>query len=285
MDVKQLSTISNLPWGERIAVISDGLQAIWRNVASLRGTLELLKRASDWRGYSLVQTFAEEEAAKYLILLDYVRYPNSKKALADRYLKYFYSHFVRLLYSELCKIRPATWDEILDWLEIQRASDFLDGPNDVDWMFRNEILQNREGALYVDYVQMDGEWFWITPSDRELETLGIVGITGSPVLHLVERLEDAGFTSICALNEIQDTWSAVGMEPGTHWQEIRAKNIETLKRVDTCREPIDEELSDLNAKGIVDNWSFPLHGVDLEMFKVNRKELEEYRQNYRGWDW
>jgi len=135
--------------------------------------MNILKDNSDWRGYSLVQTLAEEEAGKYLILLDYVRYSNRDKGIADKHLRYFYDHFVRLLYAQLCQIRPATWGEILDWLERQRRSVFTDGPNDVDWVFRNELIQNREGALYVDYVDMDGESFWISPTDRFGRTLRI----------------------------------------------------------------------------------------------------------------
>lgn len=284
MDVRRLSTISNLPWAKRIVAISDGLKAIHRNIASLRDTMKILKDNSDWRGYSLVQTLAEEEAGKYLILLDYVRYTNRDKAMADKHLRYFYDHFVRLLYAQLCQIRPATWGEILDWLERQRRSVFTDGPNDVDWVFRNEIVQNREGALYVDYVDMDGEAFWISPTDRDWNMQGMPELADSLVIGLVERLEYVGTSSTCALKEINEEWADLRLEPSTHWQEIRSKNIATLKRVEACRGS-EEEIPRSVALGIIDTWSFPLHGVDLEIIKVNRAELEEFRQNYRRWDW
>jgi hypothetical protein len=51
-----------------------------------------------------------------------------------------------------CGMRPGTLAELQEYVDNHREEFYLDGPNDVDWIFRNEVLEGREGALYVDYV-------------------------------------------------------------------------------------------------------------------------------------
>ena len=45
---------------------------------------------------------------------------------------------------------------------------YLAGPNDVDWIFRNQLLSSREDGLYVDYVRYEDGAAWSTPAGRDV---------------------------------------------------------------------------------------------------------------------
>jgi hypothetical protein len=46
----------------------------------------------------------------------------------------------------------------------ERKEFYLDGPNDVDWIFYNDILRTREETIYVDFVENDGQHVWHDPT-------------------------------------------------------------------------------------------------------------------------
>lgn len=54
----------------------------------------------------------------------------------------------------------------------ERRTLYLDGPNDIDWIFRNDITQRREEAMYLDYVayrdHFHDEHVWYSPNPRLL---------------------------------------------------------------------------------------------------------------------
>ena len=53
-------------------------------------------------------------------------------------------------------------------VDILRREFYLDGPNDVDWIFRNQILDSRESRLYVDLIaDEEGRLTWTSPADRD----------------------------------------------------------------------------------------------------------------------
>ena len=50
----------------------------------------------------------------------------------------------------------------------KRDEFYLDGPNEVDFIMRNSILQRREEFICVDYVEHDREGHrWTTPETRD----------------------------------------------------------------------------------------------------------------------
>ena len=56
---------------------------------------------------------------------------------------------------------------MLGYLESLRTELYLDGPNHVDWIFRNEVLSDREGTFYVDFVEAERDLMWLSPAQWE----------------------------------------------------------------------------------------------------------------------
>jgi AbiV family abortive infection protein len=137
--------------------LSEGLSLVAENASKLNDAIELLSSQKQFRAARVLLSVAEEEAAKYLILLDAARCPRHPQHLLPRQLGYFNSHLAKGIYAEASWWRVATFDDLRQHVDRERASHYLDGPSDVDWIFRNAILRRREERLYVDYVEVDGE--------------------------------------------------------------------------------------------------------------------------------
>ena len=83
-----------------------------------------------------------EEAAKYHILLDAVRTDRRATAFSTQ-LSRFNDHLAKGLYAGYQSTAPASYGESLAFLERERRELYLDGFNDVDWIFGNDILRER----------------------------------------------------------------------------------------------------------------------------------------------
>jgi len=263
-----------------LSEVSVGLRHILNSAIRLERDAELLAENGRIRGHRILLGMAEEEAAKFLILLDAVRCPRvpSNKQIS-RHLGGFYDHVAKGIYAEACYLRPATFGELANWIENSRQKFFLDGPNDVDWIFRNRILQEREEAIYVDYVATDEDHLWIRPSE---DGFGFAYIGPPPVVRLAQALSDSGCTSPEALASIAEFWRPVKMTEDYHWATLRDLNYETLEELDDqnlLREQPQEVYST-----IVNKWPFPLYSLELKLASVDQAVL---REKQRQWvpDW
>lgn len=86
---------------------------------------------------SLPGSFANEEAAKVLILIDAVRCPPSKQEARSSTLKRWHSHKWKGIYVRACKWRPVDLAELAGYIDEEMQPYYLDGPLDVDWIFPN----------------------------------------------------------------------------------------------------------------------------------------------------
>lgn len=265
--------------GERIKVVSEGLDLLVENVISINESLQILQKIETIRGYKILRQISEEEAAKFLILIDYIRCPSKQSEWQSRQLKYFYDHFVRCLYLEYCSTRPASWKEVCDWIETKRQSKYLDGPLGVEWIFRNELIDRREREIYVDYIEMDNKNIWTSPKEYEDIDFKPWELK-SDITHLIILMWKCGFTKYEALKEIKDEWAKFNLNPNTHWREIRVKNLNTIKKLST-REIIPKETNESEISEILDRWYFPLYSLDLKEKEVDEKDLEEIQRRWR----
>ena len=145
--------------------IAEGMETVLENAQTIHSHACKLKEQGLIRGARILNIIAEEEAAKYLILLDAVRCPRKDNMLIN-HLKHFNDHLAKGIYVVCCKLRPAHFKELREYIDMERERYYLDGPNDVDFIFYNQILQNREDTFYVDYADFteDGEDNkWISP--------------------------------------------------------------------------------------------------------------------------
>lgn len=274
--IRDLAQLSDEDFFEQVA---EGLGHVHDNATRIEEDARLLYEQKHHRGSHVLLTVAAEEAAKFLILLDAVRCPRQPAAVFSRQLGRFNDHLAKGIYAEYYKLHPATFEEVEHLIARERADFYLDGPNDVDWIFRNRIIDQRESALYVDYMETDDGRLWVAPHDVVLE-MGL-GYHAPAVITLARQLYAIGFANGKALAVIAEIWRPVVMTPEFRWWDLRTLNHRTLQALD--EKGLLVEAADRTYADVVDRWLFPLHSIDLSPIKVEKEKLRAIQQNW-GYD-
>ena len=154
-----------------------------------------------------------------------------------------YCHLAKGIYTDVCYWRPVNFMEIRKGVADLRSAYYLDGPNDVDWIFANSITQQREDDLYVGYVREDsqeegqGNCQWTSPvSEVSSLTDKMMGSTTPATLQLDRALHDVKATSSEGLSVIAEIWRSVDLHDETRFDELEQANLRTLEELEHCIE-------------------------------------------------
>jgi AbiV family abortive infection protein len=244
---------------------------------TLEASATTLRRSKQIRGAFPLRALAEEEAAKFLILLDVARCPRKPQRQKRDQLARFHDHLAKGIYARVSEMRPADYGEVGQYVEGLRQSHYLDGPNDVDWVFRNEVEAQREERLYVDFMESDEGRSWHSPAGWDDLDL----LEWSDVIRLVAGMERAGFASPEGLQIVAELWRGFVLVDSVHWQTARKLNVRTLE---TLKEAgLADDMTEPDASVIVEQWSFPLHSLDLRPIQADIEELRERQRNWSPW--
>lgn len=231
--------------------------------------------------YTIVRMFVEEEAAKFLILMDAARCPRTPAGILTRQLGNFNQHLAKGLYSRYYSYVLMSLQAANVHLERNRLALYLDGPNDVDWIFRNDIIREREEAVYVDYVATDQGHAWHCPDP---ERLRIYMWNRQPnVLGVARALRAAGLCSPASLRVIADYWRGIALDEGVEGFRTRELNHRTLQLLDEANLLRRRPQSDYQF--IVNEWRLPLYPLDLGKIDVDPQELRRIQENWSPADW
>ncbi|MGW3287524.1 hypothetical protein ACWDR3_23110 [Streptomyces sp. NPDC001002] len=281
MKPRDVVAILNVPKAERFGLIAEGLGLLAEHVGTLRDDLIHLQEAGRSRGAAVIDGLASEEAAKMLILLDVVRMGWSDAEAVRDQLRQFYSHLARGIYVRVIAGRPADRAEVRRYTETLRRSLYLDGPNDVDWIFRNNIEADREERLYVDYVTNEGDSAWITPAAVDDQWLSH---WPSMVIDLALALHRFGCTTKEGLEIIAKEWSGVALTDDTHWGVVETTNQSILEKLEGAG-LFSADLTQRDLHLAREQWTFPLGGIDLGAIKVTKTELLAERERWVADQW
>ena len=270
--IKDLSRLSDPRLFEEIAC---GLDLVMKNVARLVAGAATLRESNQVHAGRVLSALADEEAAKYLILLDAVRCPRKPPHLLPGQLSRFNEHLAKGLYARASGYRPVRLKDLQDYIDHDRDSHYLDGPNDVDYIMRNEIIQGREGLLYVDYVQYDEDYHWTDPSRFE-DMLAVLPESHSG--QVARSLHSSGLGGPEALATIASVWRSATIDADTHIQAIWKLNHQTLTALE-AKALLKAQPQDVYA-WIVQNWQFPMYGLDLSEIRVELDDLRGRRNNW-----
>ena len=259
---RAVGNLANLSDDRLFKEVSEGIPLIVENAVSLDATAHHLYLEKDYHASDIFRGFAEEEAAKVIILIDLVRCPRNGEQKA-KIAKRFYGHVAKRIYAMACSYPGiASFRELCALVESVSSPYYLDGPNDVDWIFPNSISAEREQTLYVDYVRdiidETDDCYWSAPYVPPFNPWRY----GSPCCVTLSRaLSDAGANSPDGLAVIADIWRGFKPEPETDRGELRGMIAHTLERLIMCGLGAgDESGSNL----IVSYWTFPLLTVTME---------------------
>lgn len=258
-------------------ILAEGMRHIIEHAGRVERDAQALEQGEGARGARILRAVVEEEAAKYLILLDAARCPRGPDGRLAAHLRSFNDHLAKGIYAHACGWHAATFGELRRYVEMERDEYYLDGPNDLDWIFRNQILQRREDSFYVNYVENDGEHSWWSP--RRDDELGLSFPTlSSEALTMARALDSVGVTDKRAIAEIADMWRAVVLDDDLHVSRLRDLNLDTLKRLDELG--LLEQQPQHVYSLIINRWQFPLHSLDISVRKVKKGDLREAQ---RAW--
>lgn len=273
MRPKAIKDLSQLVEKDFLNTVSEGINNILQNAKSLFQDAEILYKSKRQRGNSVLQALANEELAKILILLDAVRCPRRLTKEFTRQLGCFNDHLAKGIYSEACYWKMSSFGELMDAVENERNLYYLDGPNDVDWIFRNRILSEREETIYVDYVDSDDGHFWHAPRDS---------IFNRPVscpLDLCKSMIKMGMTSSKSLRLMSDFWEPIHMTFSFPWSDLSDLNLKMLKDLET--EGLLQGVDEKSIRIYLDSWQFPMYSLDFRLSKEdNREKLKEIQNNW-----
>lgn len=273
MQTKAIGNLSQLSDDKLFAELEPGIELCWQNAKTILDHAQVLAANKHIRGANILQAVAEEEAAKILILFDVVRCPRrpSSQRFSDQ-LKRFYDHLAKGIYVEHSRARPATFGEVLRWVETETKDYYLDGPNGFDWIFYNDILCKREERMYVDYVHNDNRQQWVGPDRFEFEPLFPDKCT-SAVIGIASSLCESNYHRYAALKSIASIWRVLEIDEGWSWNKLREWNLTTFATLSDNN--LLAEASGQHKRTLVDEWPFPLYGCDLGKKMVKKKDLEE----------
>lgn len=271
--IKDLTQLGERDFCDSVAT---GLGLVIKNATRLSDGAAALHETGHHHAAHVLNTIAEEEAAKFLILVDAVRCPRTPADRLTEQLARFNDHMAKGLYARSCMMRPHTLQQLQEYIDHYRDEFYLDGAEGVEWIFRNEIQQAREGALYVDYVARDEGHHWADPAGFEDLMLGCVSEPAA--LRSARSLFGVGLSCGGALRVVAEIWRRWPVEATTHWTELRRMNYRTLEALESVRLLGAE--SGGTYSWVVDEWQFPMYGLDLSL---NRVSLEALREEQRNW--
>ena len=265
--------------------ISEGIPLIVENAVSLDETARRLHQDKEFRVSEIVRGYAEEEAAKVLILIDLVRCPRDqlkRREIARR----FYGHVAKRIYAMTCcfpNIR--SFKELCELVEQELRPYYLDGPNSVDWVFPNSILAEREQSLYVDYVRditdEAGDCYWNTPysppsSPLQYETPECVKLS--------KALSETGANSPKCLAIMARIWRGFKPDSETDRKRLWDLIVLTLDQLTKAGQAVGGD--PITSSLIIKSWSFPLWSLTITEPRASPEELNELReQRTRTIDW
>ncbi len=270
MRTRQFQQLAGLPKTLRSELVVEGLLAIEANIAAISGEMDACNKTDSFRAARMLYNIAREEAGKFLVLIDVYRSPDSHQALRSRQFRRAGDHLSKLVYAQIADYSIASQNELLSAVSSHRQQLYLDGPNDYDFIYKNQLLMERENAFYVDLVDFEGELKWWLPYDLEFHHLAPTSV------RLVHALVASGFASTAGLEALSVAWAGFDPHENTHCAAWHARTAEALSRLPEREH--DDEQCHVASWLVKDRWPMPMVEFDVEEVNVETETLITERE-------
>lgn len=271
-------------------MMAQGLQLFGAHVETLDNDAVHLHQEGRRRSAEVLDGLADEEAAKVMMLLDIARAGWEDTSVLDRAFRAFRNHLARGLYVEAYEGRPFTLGDVRQYVDVLRRKFYLDGPNDVDWIFRNQILDRRESRLYVDLIADDEDRLtWTSPADRDNNELFDSRMhRTSWIVQLTRVMRRVGLLTEQGLTATEEAWRGAELNDDTHWRTVAPLNAQVLRRLDQLQpSPPYPARDGRDIEYVIDHWIFPIAGLELTQADVKveqlRRQQQEWLYSMEGW--
>ena len=253
--------------------LSRGLPLIHDNVMTLWKEAQEIAKLGNRRAVGILQLFAEEEAAKMMLLFDAVRCPRGRQDDFKRLLRGFGDHLAKGIYAKYYGLNLADLREAKEVVDLERKAVYREGDYG-EFIAPNSILYMREKRLYVSYMRNDdNSHTWDAPYHPDLLFGDIVP---SSVIRVTTALHHLGLFSTEGLEVIEEHWNDINLEDpvvgdppqtdaakNSSWHELAKWNIEMLSKWEAKRGHEIQADEEQAALLVVKELLFPLYPFDL----------------------
>lgn len=267
LKTRQFARLAGISRRERDSLILDGLVMIAQNVAALSASLERCVKSGAHKSARLTYNAGREEAGKFLVLIDLYRAPHADQATLARQVKRCGNHLGKLLYAQMADYAIASQGELVAAIDGHRQGLYLDGPMDFDFIFRNDLLSEREHALYVDLVDIEGQLKWRGPRDESKR-----GLMVPRSMRLVQSIVRAGIVSTAGLQALGEAWTGFQPHAETHCSEWIERNRRAIAEA-LPDQGIGQDDWSAHAAFVADRWPMPMVELDLDLIDLTVEEL------------
>ena len=250
--------LGNMPDKDLFSEISVGLEKTAANANHIyKGSL-LLKEHGHISGQNIFFLLAEEEAGKFLLLLDAVRCP--KGEALPKHLKRFNNHIAKGVYA------VSSYWNVEGFAEVRHAVSEYYAKRNIEieedgmmWVAQNPITTSREFAYYVDYVVTNtGKEVWTNPSEELSLSTGL-DLELPEALELVNSLMELGFTHPTSLEITANIWRPLEITDKTRYTpDLQSRINQTLSELDKKGLLQNADNTKL-IRNVISGWSFPMH--------------------------
>jgi hypothetical protein len=255
------------------ATASQGITLIHDNVTALWNEAQEIAKLGNRRAVGILQMFAEEEAAKTMLLFDALRCPRGRQADFGRHLKGFMNHLAKGIYVKYYGLHLGDLLEAKRIVDLERLSVYREGDYG-EFIAPNSILYMREKRLYVSYMrEADNTHSWDIPYPADLLFGDIVP---SSIIRLTNALRHLGLLSPEGLQVVEEHWGNINFEDpivgdppvvdpakNIHWGTVREWNIEMLAKWEVKRGREFQADEKGSVRIVVAEMLFPLYPFDL----------------------
>lgn len=255
-----------------LITVASGLPLIWENASRLWAEASEMSQLGARRSVCILRGFAEEEAAKALILLDAVRCPASFGDKFSNLLKQIDQHVGKGVYARYYGTSPGDMTEVKRIVDSGRQGFYREGEYG-EFILPNQIKANRESMLYVSYVRNDdGTRGWHAPrAPFEFE-----GRIYPATIRVLDALRAIGIFEVEALKVFRDYWQEIpfadaGIDPQfvaqdrlVNWTKLTDLNFGMLKRLHQ-EDLLSRAATVEHQNTIIRELLFPLYPFDLSI--------------------
>src|SRR6266478_964196 len=253
--------------------ISSYMPIIHDNVTSLWSEAQEIAKLGNRRAVGILQLFAEEEAAKIMLLFDALRCPRGRRADFVRLLKGFKDHLAKGIYIKYCGLHLADLVEASRIVDLERQAVYREGDYG-EFIAPNSILYMREKRLYVSYMRGDDNSHgWDFPYPVELLFGDIVP---SAVIRLTSALRHLGLFTKEGLEVVEEHWNNINFEDpilgdppqpdpakNVSWGSLTEWNVEMLEKWEKKRGREFQADEEASIRLVAEELLFPLYLFDL----------------------
>lgn len=275
--LRQARRLCQLPERKRLPFIAEGLPVILDSADGFWMAAQQL--TEHHREAKVLKCFAEEEAAKVLILMDVARCP--RKLVASKLSKmigWFYDHLAPLIYAEAVVWKPMDLAQLRDYVDQQRRGHYVDGYAG-EFIMPNSAVYERESRLYADVeAYQDGTLAWTTQRDA-YRTPCALETFQPPALRLAKAMQNLGLFTKQGLQATSDIWGSLefGDKENHHDGEHLIEQL--LKRVH-AEGLFGNAAQQSDVATLYNDWQIPMYNLDLSLIPITLDQLkaEQERQ-------